>query len=250
MQRLAAEAARLKEAGRTVKMASLIEQLKSPQCRLDLPAAPKQTIAAEVLYERTKDSVLVVAAPYKCEKCGKTHVSTATAFVASASGACVTNYHVVDEPKRDTLVVMTADGRVLPVKAVLAASKADDAAVLQVDGLVARPLALAAGARVGLAVRVISHPDARFYTLTKGIVSRYLTFRRAGADVPMMAITADYARGSSGGPVLNDCGAVVGMVANTHSIHYEEKDGRQGALQMVVKQCVPAAAILKLIRPE
>jgi S1-C subfamily serine protease len=249
MQRLLTESVRLKDAGQTVKMATLIEQLKSTRCKLALAPAPKEVLTGEALYERAKPSVLVVGSPYKCEKCGKTHVGTATAFVISAGGACVTNYHVVDEPKKDTLTVMTADGRVLAVKAVLAASKADDVAIFQVDGLNARPLPLAAGAPVGSRVRVISHPEMRFYTLTEGVVSRYSTFRRAGAEVPSMSITADYARGSSGGPVLSDAGAVVGLVSTTHSIYYEEQDGKQTNLQMVVKQCVPAASVLKLVQP-
>jgi S1-C subfamily serine protease len=245
--RLMNETSRLKEAGRTVKIAALIEQLKTARCRLDLATPPKEIISAEALYERAKESVVVVGGPYKCEKCGKIHMATASAFVIAA-GACVTSYHVVDEPKKETLVVMTFDGRVLPVKGVLAASKADDVAILQVEGLNSKPLALAPGAPVGSRVRVIGHPDGRFYALTEGIVSRYLTLRRGEADVAMMAITADFARGSSGAPVLNECGAVVGIAATTHSVYYDESGAREN-LQMVVKQCVPAASVLKLVQP-
>jgi len=250
MDRLLKESLRLRDAGQTVKMAALIEQLKSGRCKLALaPAPPKSVLTGEAVYERAKGSVLVVGSPFKCEKCSKMHLGTATAFVISAGGACVTNYHVVDEPKKETLTVMTLDGRVLPVRAVLAASKPDDVAIVQVDGLGVRPLPLAGMAPVGTRVRVISHPENRFHTLTEGVVSRYSTFHRAGAEVPMMSITADYARGSSGGPVLDDFGAVVGLVSTTHSIYYDEKDGKQGNLQMVVKQCVPAASVLKLVQP-
>jgi S1-C subfamily serine protease len=121
-------------------------------------------------------------------------------------------------------------------------------AILQVEGLNPRPLALAPGAPVGSPVRVISHPDGHFYTLTEGVVSRYLTVRRAETEVPAMAITADFARGSSGGPVFDDAGAVVGIATTTHSIYYDEKGARDN-LQMVIKQCVPAASVLKLVQP-
>jgi V8-like Glu-specific endopeptidase len=62
-----------------------------------------------------------------------------------------------------------------------------------------------------------------------------------------MAITADFARGSSGSPVFNECGNVAGVVCSTQSIYYRETRGRQTDLQMVFKQCVPAEQVLKLI---
>ena len=46
---------------------------------------------------------------------------------------------------------------------------------------------------------------------------------------------------------LDPNGNVVGVVSSTHSIYYDEKDDRQENLQMVVNQCVPAAALLALI---
>ena len=35
-----------------------------------------------------------------------------------------------------------------------------------------------------------------------------------------MGVTAEYARGSSGGPVMDDAGNVIGMVSSTNSIYY------------------------------
>ena len=50
------------------------------------------------------------------------------------------------------------DGKVAPVKSVLAASEADDIAVVQVEGEGFQPLSVAAAARIGSPVTVISHP--------------------------------------------------------------------------------------------
>ena len=47
--------------------------------------------------------------------------------------------------------------------------------------------------------------------------------------------------------MFDERGAVVGMVADTVSIYYDEKAGHKDNLQMVVKECVPAANVLKLI---
>ena len=65
----------------------------------------------------------------------------------------------------------------------------------------------------------------------------------------MIGITADFARGSSGAPVLNEAGAVVAVAQSTRSIYYDEKEGRPENLQMVVKQCVPARYVRELIAP-
>ena len=62
-----------------------------------------------------------------------------------------------------------------------------------------------------------------------------------------MSVTADFARGSSGAPIFDGLGNVVGMVASTISVYYDDEDGRQKNLQMVLKNCVPARCILDLI---
>ena len=92
--------------------------------------------------------------------------------------------------------------------------------------------------------------------------------------VPMMNVTADYAKGSSGGPIFNDRGDVIGLVANTVSIPYKHVplhvDEESQALeiagkgkkthmlsgkpltigtnhQMTIKNTVPSRAILDLV---
>jgi S1-C subfamily serine protease len=70
-----------------------------------------------------------------------------------------------------------------------------------------------------------------------------------------MTVTADYAKGSSGGPVFNETGEVVGMVSSTNSIYTESGPGQdkmtpKGQLQMVIRNCVPADAIRALFETE
>ena len=249
-RRLEATAQKLIADGKTTPMAELIEQLGRTQCTLSLPQPESGTLSPSEVYARGLASVVVVAGIYKCTKCPRWHASAASGFLITDSGAVVTNVHVVNDKTKHTLVAMTHDGRVLPVQRVLAASAVDDAAILQLDAPdeTFQPAALAADAPVGTPVSVISHPNFRFYVLTRGIVSRYFRMKRAGKKSTMMQITADFARGSSGGPVLDDSGAVVGFVASTTSVYYKATKGKQGNLQMVLKQCVPAASVLKLIK--
>ncbi|MBI5394669.1 MAG: hypothetical protein HZA91_05155, partial [Verrucomicrobia bacterium] len=46
----------------------------------------------------------------------------------------------------------------------------------------------------------------------------------------------------------NESGAVVGVVTKTRSIYYVNEAGRKDNLQMVIKDCSPAQAVLKMIR--
>jgi hypothetical protein len=83
------------------------------------------------------------------------------------------------------------------------------------------------------------------------MVSRHVKSRlKNGAMVDFVSITADYARGSSGGPVLNDRGEVIGIVKSTQPIFYRMIEGKGENLQMVVKLCIPSASILKLIKQQ
>ena len=240
---------KLLKGGDAVEMKALIAQLSRRECSVKLCAALKEKLGSVELMARDRAAVAVVASPYKCKDCEKTHISTASGFFISEDGVLVTCYHVVDAPEDQTMLVMTGDGRIARVKEVLAADRADDIAILQVEGTGFTAVPLAAGAPTGAPVRVFSHPDERFYSLTEGYISRYSVFAEEGKKrTRVMTITADFAKGSSGGPVFDESGNVVGMVASTESIYYEESDEKQSDLQMVFKHCTPAAAILRLIR--
>lgn len=232
-----------------VEMKALIAQLDRRECSVKLCAELKEKVGSVELMARHRAAVAVVATPYKCKDCEKTHIGTATGFFIAEDGVLVTCYHVVDAPEEQTMLVMAGDGRIARVTEVLAADRADDIAILRVEGSGFTALPLAAGAPTGAPVRVFSHPDERFYSLTEGYISRYSIFAEEGKrKTRVMTITADFAKGSSGGPVFDESGNVVGMVASTESIYYDDADEKQTDLQMVFKHCTPAAAILRLIK--
>jgi len=125
-----------------------------------------------------------------------------------------------------------------------------DIAILRCEGSGFTALPLSTDVPDGSPVGVWSHPNNYFFCLSAGIVARRFILRKPGGKAEMLAITADYARGSSGGPVFDDRGNVVGMVASTDSVYYTEENGQQKNLQMVFKNCVSARSILALIEPK
>ena len=221
------------------------------------------------LYDAVTPAVVVVGSIYKCNNCSDWHLGgMASGWLVADSGLVVTNHHVFGEDGGHHFGVMTADGTVFPVTAIMAADQAGDAAVARIDTGGRRLSAVPLGTRpaCGEAVTVISHPAGRFYSLTKGVVSRY---HRQPADSPVanglrnatgadatdapvwMSVTADFAVGSSGGPVFNANGEVVGMVSRTFASQAKRNHRRYRTFgnQMVFKDCVSLDTLLRLVDP-
>ena len=227
----------------------LRRQLDRKRYPLRLPKPPDRKLDAAELYEQAQSRVLIFCHLYHCTHCSHWHVSTSTCYALTADGIVVANYHAFGMEEAAGVAVATAEGRVFPVTEVLAADAGDDVAVMRVAATDLQPLALSVDEPVGRPVSVVSHPSGLFFVMTQGHVSRYYLAAEEGGKFARMAITADYAKGSSGGPVFNACGAVVGMVASTRSIYYDDEHGKHDNLQMVIKSCVPARSIRKLLAP-
>lgn len=212
------------------------------------------------IYERCLPAVVAIGSVYNCGKCKDWHLGAfATGWILSSDGLIVTNHHVLEKEDANTLGVMTLDGSVYPIKEILATNKTGDAVVFRIDtsGKKLPYLRIAAGSKVGEEVSVISHPKGRFYCLSEGIISRFHTRGAAndGKKAVWMSVTADYAVGSSGGPVLNESGEVVGMVSSTSTATSggarAGENAKQGAatVQMVFKDCVSLATLRGLFQP-
>lgn len=122
-------------------------------------------------------------------------------------------------------------------------------AIVQVEGGGFTPLPVTAAAPAGSPVWVMSHPQGWLYTFTTGMVSGYITWSTPQGDgqTTWMTMTGDYASGSSGAPILNDHGAVVGVASRTQTLY---SDFPEHHPQMALKLCVPSAAVLDLIQQE
>jgi len=237
---------KLMQAGKTVDAGTLRAQLKRTGCELRLPALSAKSLSPPQAYTTCRDSVAIVGALYKCDKCAHWHVSTATAFAIAEPDVFVTNYHVFKNTNELAFVAMNRQQNVQPVQEILAASPSDDIAIIRIPGMRMRPLALRADASVGSPVTLISHTDQHFYFFTQGAIARYSDRKRKDRSTLTMEITADFCKGSSGAPILDERGNAVGMVSSTQTVVYEKE--RPDSVQMVFKDCVPVASILKLVK--
>jgi S1-C subfamily serine protease len=137
-----------------------------------------------------------------------------SAFFISEDGRLVTNYHLVEGAS--SAVVHLSIGAVFGVDGVLGVSEANDLAVLKISGDSFPPLELGEGTglRVGQQVVAIGNPLGREGTVSSGIVSAI----RSGDDCEGLALrciqtTAPVSPGSSGGPLLNMEGKVIGVTS-------------------------------------
>ena len=139
--------------------------------------------------------------------------SYGTGFVLGEPGLVVTNAHVVRGVTR--VMVRTFEGALLASVEVLEADTRVDVAVLRVTGLSAAPLQPApAEPAVGTRVLAVGHPRGYEFTVSDGIVSA----RRTLASHPgleLIQTTAPISPGSSGGPLVDLGGRVVGICSMT-----------------------------------
>ena len=99
-----------------------------------------------------------------------------------------------------------------PIGAIFAVNKAHDIAILQAR-VSAPPLRLGNSdtVRIGDTIYVTGNPDGYVGTFSDGLVSAIRPDGGGWGKGTLIQITAPISRGSSGGPVLNDRGEVIGV---------------------------------------
>lgn len=136
--------------------------------------------------------------------------SIGSGFFITESGILVTNFHVLDGAYSAS--IKTVDGSQYPVTAILAKNRLVDLIKVRVDiaGSRTTPVVLAREQpAVADSVLVVGSPMGLEQTVSEGIIS---AVREMPAGGTVFQLTAPISRGSSGGPVLNHDGKVVGVV--------------------------------------
>lgn len=136
-----------------------------------------------------------------------------TGFFINSRGHIVTNYHVIFGA--DQAVVRTQEGRRFPVKRILAENKEADLVLIVTDIPTHEIKYLEVTGKlpeVGEKIYAIGHPMGLEKTLSEGIVSAIRKLPNLGE---IIQITAPISPGSSGGPVFNSSGLVIGVARAT-----------------------------------
>jgi len=134
--------------------------------------------------------------------------SLGSGFVVRKDGWVATNLHVLVGSRE--LKVVLKDSSELPVVEVLAVDSEHDLALLRIDksGLPVLTMGDSGAVRAGDAVVAIGHPMGLEDTVSDGLVS---AVREVDPTLTLLQISAPIAPGSSGGPLIDSRGYVIGI---------------------------------------
>jgi len=166
-------------------------------------AAPAP-LSPEQVFEKASPSVVYITVRDKDFK----PIGLGSGFFVAASGLIVTNYHVIKGAEFATARV--SSGATLFIDGVVATNPDGDLALLKVSGGGFPCLQIAKGGlpKIGAAVYAIGNPRGLENTFSGGMVSGH---REIKPGLTTIQVTTPISPGSSGGPLLNTSGEVVGV---------------------------------------
>jgi Tfp pilus assembly protein PilF len=169
--------------------------------------AEAETIDLKALAKKARPAVMLLVVS---DSSGK-EIATGTGFLVSADGKLITNHHVIE--KAAGVVAKAENGGLFPVEGVLASDVKNDLVLLKLNGkdLPFLTLGNSDNIEVGTRIAVIGSPLGLEGTLSEGIVS---AIRDLMGERRSLQITAAISPGSSGSPVLNAKGEIVGVAVS------------------------------------
>jgi len=247
-------------------LASLRKQVRTKGFAVKPLAPARQRLEPPELCDRLCESTLAVGSYYKCPDCGQWHFNGSAGFVVGQGIVCTCCHVVTGEDEGVTeayLVAADATGRVYPVRSVVAADTGSDTCFLELEGCQLKPLPLRTNVRAGERVYCLSHPGGYYFMFTQGMIARLNRRPNEVLDelgqtnglltrpILFLNVTAEFAPGSSGAPVVDEAGNVVGQVASLADAG-EPRPGDTNALpspSVPIRFCTATEEILRLTNP-
>ena len=175
---------------------------------------PQTTLPAEDIAEKALEATVYLEMK---DKSGKT-LGIGSGFFVKPN-LIATNYHVIEGAARGT-AKLVGKYTTYNIEGVTATDKTNDLALLKVTAYGIKPLSLGDSdiVRIGETVYVAGNPKGLEGTFSDGIISS----RRDKYTKERLQMTAPISPGSSGGPVLNRNGEVIGIsFARHHALDAE-----------------------------
>ena len=193
-------------------------------------------LTPEEIAEKASDSTVFLHMPEQ--------YTTGSGFFVSP-GLIATNYHVIAGTTRGYAYLISKN-LTYAIVGVVATDEERDLAILKVSAFDVPPLphGNSDNIKVGETVYAAGSPKGVFDTISDGIISRLHHFRTIqltnGQKIRARRIqfTASTSRGSSGGPVLNSKGEVIGINHGSHS-HSDAHD---------INMAIPVNYLEKLLK--
>src|SRR6266581_6329537 len=216
----ASSAATVSSASRRFILVSVSSRLMrlwaAPLAVLLLPLAAAAQPCSEplqLIYERVSPSVVAIQATKinKSKPDRRFENVVGSGVIIDRDGQVLTNAHVVDAAAS---IAVTLDNGAKVGAKVLGLDTVLDLALLRVDASDPLPparLGDSATAKVGDEVVAIGSPVGLDQTMTRGIVSGLNRLLPGVSDEPMIQTDAPINPGNWGGPLVDRCGAVVGI---------------------------------------
>jgi hypothetical protein len=249
-----------------VRLAAVKVQLRRTNCEALLPAPNTVRLSGREICDLASQAHLRIGWAFTTAASDQWQVNLAGGYLITTNGIAATCYHVVQpDPavKQGCLIAANETGAVFAVTEVLAANRYSDVCLVRIAGHDFKPLPLTTNTYPGDAAYCFSDPlDQRGY-FSAGVVNRFYQFPgRRPASAPAWAtfysptrlnVSTDWAPGSSGSAVLDQCGNVIGHVSTISAV--SEDEGSQaddirmsGPTMIVFHEAVSARDVLLLIR--
>ena len=245
-------------AGALLSAETVREQLTRTSCVVRLPAPATRKLTDREIWQRSKDSHGRVGWYYLCSKCNNWHLNLAGGCFITARGVMATCYHVLrPNPDHREAYLLVADehNSLFPVTEVLAGNELADTAIIKVN--VSSPvkcLALNTQVYPGDGAWCYSDPLGRSGYFSKGTVNRFYFQKSKGGEVPRLEVSTDWAPGSSGSAVLDECANIIGFVSAiqpagaSHSRSTNHTSASASAM-ITFHSASRAADVLALVKP-
>ena len=175
-----------------------------PLCPIPAYALKCDEDSAAEIFAKQSDAIVLIAALNKNKKNSR----LGSGFIVSEDGQIITNYHIVKKAKK--IFVKLKNNRVYNHVRLISFDSGKDIAVLKIDARHLKKVQLGNSSEVKIGQRVITigNPLGLESSIADGLIS---SLREDERGHTILQISVPLSSGSSGGPLFNLDGEVVGI---------------------------------------